>query len=213
MGSLKEKEQILFDEWQRKRLGFVSDGVVNEELYLNSKPKIVYILKEVNGGANWDLRDYLMSGARSQTWNNIARWTHGIRQVYENTGISIPWNEIYDVDLEFRKAQLQSICAVNVKKESGGSSADDNAVWDYMQQDKDFILRQLEIYNADVVICCGIGYPNTSNVEWKMTLRGIRYGLDGNSIVISYVHPEVRCPANLVYYSLIDAVKEIASSH
>lgn len=32
-------------------------------------------MKEVNGGKDWDLRKFLYDGGRSQTWDNIARWT------------------------------------------------------------------------------------------------------------------------------------------
>ena len=47
-----------------------------------SSPSIVFILKEVNDpdGGGWDLRQFLRNnGDRPQTWNNVARWVHGIR--------------------------------------------------------------------------------------------------------------------------------------
>lgn len=35
------------------------------------------------------------------------------------------------------------------------------------------------------------------------------YFVDGNSVVISFAHPEARISDNFLYYTLIDAVKEI----
>ena len=73
--SIREKENELFTRWRGEHHGFVSDGVVSEEDYDNSKIRLLFFLKEVNdpNGGNWDLREFIQDGARSQTWNNIAR--------------------------------------------------------------------------------------------------------------------------------------------
>ncbi len=42
------QEERLLTEWQGSRAGFVRDGVVSENDYKNSYPKIAFILKEVN---------------------------------------------------------------------------------------------------------------------------------------------------------------------
>ena len=80
---IREAENRLFRNWSSRREGFVTDGVVSEMDYLNSSKKILFVLKEVNdpGGGGWDLRQFLLEGGRAQTWNNIARWVHGIRNL------------------------------------------------------------------------------------------------------------------------------------
>jgi len=45
-----KKEEELFDEWKKERPGFVGDGIVQLDNYLESDFKILYLLKEVNGG-------------------------------------------------------------------------------------------------------------------------------------------------------------------
>lgn len=98
--SIYEAEEQLFQEWQENREGFVRDGVVSEEDYMASTPKIAFILKEVNdpGGGGWDLRKFVSEGGRPQTWNNIARWVYGIRNI-----TSIPeWNLFENISKEFR---------------------------------------------------------------------------------------------------------------
>ena len=48
------------------------------------------------------------------------------------------------------------------------------------------------------------------DLEWQQTSRGIQYFIDKNKrVYVSYCHPEARVPDNLLYYGLIDAVKEI----
>ena len=75
---IKEKEKEIFDKLRKIDPSIVEDGIVNEEEYLTSKYKIVYIMKEVNGGSGWNLKDFLSEGGRSQTWDNVARWTEGV---------------------------------------------------------------------------------------------------------------------------------------
>ena len=44
-----------------------------------------------------------------------------------------------------------------------------------------------------------------------MTSRGIWYVRDEEKIIISYSHPEARTKDCLLYYGLVDAVKEIVN--
>ena len=53
--SIKEREEFLFQKLREKDPDIVSDGVICEQEFLNARYKIVYILKEVNGGKSWDL--------------------------------------------------------------------------------------------------------------------------------------------------------------
>ena len=48
--SIKEREEFLFQKLREKDPDIVADGVICEQVFLNARYKIVYILKEVNGG-------------------------------------------------------------------------------------------------------------------------------------------------------------------
>ena len=56
---IKEREELLFQKLREKDASIVADGVICEQEFLNARYKIVYILKEVNGGKSWDLRDFV----------------------------------------------------------------------------------------------------------------------------------------------------------
>ena len=66
--TIRAKEDSLFQSWRTSRPAFAADGVVSEQDYHASSPSIVVILKEVNDpdGGNWDLRQFLRDGGRSQ---------------------------------------------------------------------------------------------------------------------------------------------------
>jgi len=97
---IKTKEDVLFAEWCQQRQGFVADGVVDEEVHKMSGIKLLFVLKEVNDpdGGGWDLRDLVREGGRAQTWDNVARWVHGVRNIN-----NVPnWDFYSEIDESFR---------------------------------------------------------------------------------------------------------------
>lgn len=78
--SIKDAETKLFNQLKINNPSIVTDGVVNEKEYLDSKYRILYIMKEVNSYQNggWSLTEFISNGARSQTRDNVAIWTEGI---------------------------------------------------------------------------------------------------------------------------------------
>lgn len=123
-----------------------------------------------------------------------------------------------------RSRALRKVVAVNLKKQPGGGVADDVQLREATQRDRRLINRQLSLYEPDYVICCGrsvtdllfgaepFGVYPLNNFEWKSTGRGVWYKTVGRTPHIAYSHPQARMPGNLLYYGLIDAVAELASS-
>lgn len=213
--SITDKENNLFIEWKENRKGFVSDGLVSEQDYLNSDIKICIVLKEVNDpdGGGWDLREFLANGARSQTWNNIVRWVRGIR----NIECDIPWKDLEHISEEERKSTLKSICAINLKKSPGTHTTDNASLNKVANEDSNYIERQFLLYNPDITICGGTGdlfkgIAGFCEFQWKRTNRGIWwYERAPKKYVIAYCHPEARVDNPLIVYGLIDAIREIYS--
>lgn len=211
---IKFKEDELFEEWSRQRSGFVADGLVDELAYKTAGKKLLFVLKEVNDpdGGGWDLRDFVREGGRPQTWDNVARWVHGIRNI-DNVP---PWDFYKEIDKNFRIETLRSICAVNLKKSPGGHTADNGTIWQVMQEDKEFLRRQFSIYKPDFVVCGGTGdmfhwvvSQGNETYEWKTTSRGVYYFFWRGVPVLAFSHPLARVPSNILMYAFIDAAKEI----
>ena len=213
---ITEREERLFDKWRINREGFVSDGVADEKEYNNSKQKILFVLKEVNdlGGGGWDIREYMREGGRPETWNNITRWVEGIR----NLPGEIPWKKLSEISKERRIKALKSVAAMNLKKSPGSHTTDPSGLAKVSGEDKSFLNEQFSIYFPDIVICCGTHVSNNfhchvdavKEAKRQCTSRGIYFHeYLPNKFVISYSHPEARVASNLLYYGLIDAIREI----
>ena len=213
--TIKEQEDKLFSEWRIDRKGFVPDGVADEAAYRQSEKKILFLMKEVNDFKG-DLRDFMREkGGRNATWDNLTRWTMGMRKLNND----IPWSELKAISENQRKEFILTVAAMNLKKSPGGTTTDKAMMKRIALEDKGYICRQFNLYDADIVICCGVDVSNTAHscikeiqgFKWKATSRGVPYHELGKpgKILISYSHPEARVSDNLLYYGLIDAIREI----
>lgn len=208
------EENKLFLEIKKLNPDIIDDGVADEEEYLTAKYKIMYVLKEVNGGRGWSLREFIREGGRAQTWDNIARWTEAILSLDEEK----PWSYWENECETRRKTILKKICAINLKKTSGGHTSHTEEVYQAALDNSDILRKQLLLYHPDIIICCGTEkafvdacYKNREP-DWKMTSRGIWYFVDEGTVVISFAHPEARVKDCFLHYALVDAVKEIQLS-
>jgi hypothetical protein len=213
--SILELEKVLFEKWENK-IGpiFCRDGVIEEEFYLKSK--VVFLMKEVNAkGKALDLKYFLNAKkGKAQTWDNVSRWIYGLL----NRDREIEWTEINsDHMASLRPEMLRYACVVNLKKTSGGGSTVKQELREQGFEDKDLIVDQLNLYDPKIIIGCGSDVTDVYKVitgvqkeDWKQTRRGIWYiHTPGRPLYISYIHPEARVKDCLIYYGLIDAVKEI----
>lgn len=208
---IREKENKLFVKLKAVNPAIITDGIVDEAEYLTAKYKIAYILKEVNGGESWDLREFLYNGGRSQTWDNIARWTEAILNL-EKDRYWAYWEQHNE---ERRKIYLKKICVVNLKKTSGGHTSDKHAILEAAKANQNFLRDQMALYSPDIIICCGTErafydcFYKESDAVWEMTSRGIWFIDNGKKVLISFAHPESRTKDCFLHFALVDAVREI----
>lgn len=167
---IKEKERELFQRWRSEQgyPNFMADGLFDEETWNKQNIKILFVLKE----ANWpdgdlDLCAYLLSEPEHsgywKTWNNIVRWTQAIR-----TGGDYP-ETITKAD---KTACLKTITALNIKKVGGGARAKDEEIRDYGKRDAHFVKAQIELYQPDIIICCGRGTGKNADILYNYVYGG-----------------------------------------
>jgi hypothetical protein len=208
--TIKEREDALFDEWRKARpdyKSFITDGVIDENSFLESSPKIVFLLKEIDD-YDKDLRELWGTTSRGHTVAGISHWTWGIREIYNNPSREITKADLPRNDADFRHKQICTVCAMNVKKVSGGASSNMSEVKKFAKRDADFLLRQLDIYKAEIVVCCGIEYPKHLDADFTYNGSEVWFGKDHErgSLVIGFRHPN-RCPHDKTIM-FFDAVRE-----
>lgn len=200
---IKEMEKQLFEEWKQNRSydSFMEDGLFDEQEWENQTTKILYVLKEANWeNGNTDLCNYLLSEKSPtywKTWNNIVRWTQAIRGggPYQRT-----------VTKKDKTNCLRTIAALNIKKVGGDALANDEEIRLFGIKDAAFINRQIELYQPDIIICCGRGSGKNADILYNHVFQNVskwehinkyNYFLatlnTGKTIpVVSFRHPQIR---------------------
>lgn len=220
-----EQEIQLFDKWKLKRNFFCPDGIIDIDSYSKSNIKILLLLKEANAlNEIVDFKDFLKNGAyeRKATWENILRWIYGIQNLEKD----FTWSEIEKIftSEKIRTEYLKSVLFCNLKKIGGTYTTNNFDFYDICNQDKEFIIEQINLYINNSFLCPDFiiaggsvvtsTYSEIFNLTddklWKRTSKGIYYyEFRPNKYFIDFVHPEVRVPPNFIFYLLIDTIREI----
>ena len=194
----RKKEDALFEKWAKKRGEiFIPDGIANENAFAGEKLRIVFVLKEVSDcGPGFDLRDFLTIGAPGNgghTWGPATRWLGAVAgTVFQSSP-----------DVDIRKQWLQKIGAMNLKKTSGSTVADQSKIIRFAQEDADLLKEQVWLYLEKPTLfpCCGNGVfelfrdriLKEKTCEENSTEEGIRYiKFASNGIAFAFRHPNAK---------------------
>ena len=217
MMSIREQESQLFSQWRAANPEqiFIEDGVIDEEGYKSAKKKTLFLLKEANSKEdNWKLTDFVGGGGRPQTWNNIYRWLWAIKHPEQD----FIWTMLKDdyIDQKRRAEFFKSIAVMNIKKAPGVDTTLKQELYVNVRQNLEFVQKQLGFYQPDYLICCGADVAilfeeavGKDNIIWEETKNGVLFAKWSSSVVIWFCHPEARIGDNYMFYTLLDAVREI----
>ena len=145
--------------YNEKEIMPIRDGVCDFAGYLNSNPKVMWILKEPNGqiaedeleGGGWSIveesfRNDIEGVAKQPTWQPIIYVMYG----YMN-GLKYDDMSYIRDDIDMAKV-LQRIAYLNVGKMPGYRTSYDCNMWQLYEQWKPILDRQIETYSPDVII-------------------------------------------------------------
>ncbi|MBF0504838.1 MAG: hypothetical protein HQL14_07020 [Candidatus Omnitrophica bacterium] len=162
----------IWDKWRElyKEVGIdtgriCKDGIICYEAFCNSKPKILFVMKDINNrgvedhshGVR-DLPEWLKDGPRHQLWHTIARWSAGIFNEFP------PYKTL---NKDVVKGALTKVAAINLKKACGGARVDSKVIAAYAHQDRDLLLEQIQTVKPDLIIACGV----MEHLIWLLDLK------------------------------------------
>jgi hypothetical protein len=141
---MRTNKQIL-EELSKKEhhigKGFISDGIIDESRWNNSKIKIMFLLKEAYGDQkeDWDITKLIRDewkGPKHKIWWTASYWLYAIHKTSSEMIQDLP-SSVPDFDL--CKEYLLSTSIVNIKKSFGTSSSNDEDLWRYVEWDKELL--------------------------------------------------------------------------
>lgn len=191
----------LFNEWENTfpdyKGKFISDGIIDEQLYQNAKTKILFVTKEPNDSdqTSWDLADLLNQDYSKNFAIRLAEWTHGILNDFP------PLSSL--TDYKVLHESLKSAAVINLKKIGGASQSKGEEIISHTLQNKPFLLRQIKIIQPEIIIG-GVGNTEIwkilfDNIELECSGYDILVGKWDNAKIIDFYHPSYRVPRAMTY--------------
>lgn len=210
-----EELNELFKEWEKAvpeyNGKFVSDGIINENLFNDAGKKILFIAKEPNdplAEKPWDFRDIWKEKEefKNSFTFRIAEWALGILNEF-----NISYDELW-TDRERIFLTLQRIAFMNIKKIGGGGVTNYSELLRHLAMNKTFLLKEIYIINPDIIVL-GISFDPIikkelfDNTKWTPSCYGIDITLWNGIKVIDFYHPSSRNAPAAVYSLLQNVVR------
>ena len=240
----------LFSKWKKERefTHFYQDGLMyrgnycyNEDnvpcwrepgnessMWDKSAARVMFLLKDVNSRGDTeetddDLRGRVFLDTRYRGYKNLTYWLYGLLKTME-TG-QAPEYTFSDKEASelFDKTP---VAYVNCKKQAGSSSVAYSTLLEYMNRDKEFLIKEIELLNPDIIMCCAytdsLGNPildfikeNICTDLSKIDESGwIYYSAQSNKVVIDAYHFVTTKKTNeAMYEDMVEAFNEFIQKY
>ena len=215
--SLSDSHSKLIIDWKTARpyYDFCHDGILDESRWHETTPKILFLLKESNsdfkniGGRGhapdgksmvfWDtdkgLNGWGPNGASKVFWRNINIWQYVATEF---------WNKRTPDQSKIKmikEKQVNSIAYVNIKKNAENKPiSNNNEIYEYAVNDKDFLVRQIVTINPEVIFCCGT--INSLKAILQPDSLADNLYIFNNKLIIDVYHPSCRTSYNKTFNKL-----------
>ncbi len=216
---LREEIQHLAEEKcsASENLCPIYDGVEDIKAYLNSPLKIMWILKEPydSDGGGWNISEAYKNkeGRKKATYRRMAASTYGFmnNKYYEDIKKLGATIDIFSA--------LDSIAYINISKMPGNNRTSATSAKAYYNIWKDFLWKQIDIYNPDVIIFGGtmdffefkqspVLYKTYYNEDVNPDCKARIFKCE-NKWLISVYHPSSIVSDEVYVDSIIDSLLEI----
>lgn len=220
MGNITERLDALYAPHLVKDEHFVPCGVVDEDAYGASRPRVMFLLKEVNDPGHdktWTLPGFLRGqvekGIEGQyrMWREVGTWVHGLRSGFP----------------KFKDAQagrvegLRAIAVTNLKKSGGGGQADMEKVEEVAKRDRELWEEEIRIMDPDLIVCGNTYWiiedilnfgpppiPGTCGARHAIANVGGR-----DRVFLETYHPAARTKSAAMYAFFKEVVGELLESY
>jgi hypothetical protein len=147
----------LMARWEKARPAysyFIHDGIINEEAYCKSAPRILFLLKESND----DYTEIALEkgsvnpadGNSTLFWRKLNIMQYILQQTWN--GISVNKDDIENC----KNKLLKGIAYINIKKNAENKSVSDiSDLFIYAENDAEFLQEQITLLSPQIIVCCG----------------------------------------------------------
>lgn len=203
MSNINQKVAALLEN-NREAFGgkpIAFDGVVDEDTYLNSDIKTLFLLKEVNDpemNNDWisfmdDIKLQVNKESMYKTWPNVCLWIEALHNP------NVEYTYCVDENGNFATKKLQrnllEVAVVNIKKTAGGGSSNYDEILDAANRYGNVIREEIENCISPQLVICGGTFDyakimfNVKDSEVCTFPSGAEYFTKNGILYLQFVHP------------------------
>lgn len=195
-----DEVKLYYRKFETKEKEIISDGIVNPQEYLSSPIKILWILKEPydidgEGKGGWPINESLNNEKELQTLGGLKSTWYPI--AYTSFAILNGFKKYEDMDdIEDNDSMLnvfKKIAFINVQKFAANTTTNDKDIKAAYKAHSRILLKQIEIYNPDIVIGGNTMWNFVDDLELKdHHYDEYEYWIKDNKLYINAAHPSIR---------------------
>ncbi len=169
---------------------FLPDGIINEESFAKSSPRILFIAKEAYWyGEHDDVQEAAKNAENVMFWHRRVAYGEVPETIFSKR-LAMLANAIFNDDFKTINKDhtaLRSVAVINLNKRGGFVGCVWGTLEEYVKRYAGFISKEIELISPELIVCCGDG------VRWLLENY---IQLDKRINVISLYHPS--------YWSITD---------
>ena len=162
---------------------FLPDGIINEESFAKSSPRILFIAKEAYWyGEHDDDKEAAKNAETVMFWHRRVAYGEVPETIFSKR-LAMLTNAIFNNDFKTINKDhtaLRSVAVMNLNKRGGFVGCVWETLEEYVKRYAEFISKEIELISPDLIVCCGDG------VRWLLENY---VQLDKSLKIISFYHP------------------------
>lgn len=203
--------------------GFVWDGIINYDNWIDSDLKLAFMLKEARSGHGeqewniakaYDEEDGLFKVGRNAsqaTHYRIVEWAYAVEAALHGRQ-TITREEAKFNDYEASRKIMLASAYLNLKKIDGKSISNDNNLRSIVKRDKALILEQLELIQPNTILFCSNFKSIAKDILFEGAIKLEEtdrcYDKDG-VLLIDFIHPSPQSAEVKSLFWLFEDVSKI----
>lgn len=251
MKNYVEKNQKILDEWRENNenkygeRNFADDGIMfrgkfkdydggkerlpddaeqqENKQWAEAPLRVLFLTKDQNAGGNdaWDVRSE--TGKLSYAFfRNLMYQLYGL----VNTKPEYKPDYTFTNEAAIELYNTFPIARINAKKEAGKSSLNNSTLKDYIERDGEFLQKQIENLDADIIVCCGYSdnVEDTGNLllnflkdkcgyKFRKVSEWMYYDYEKNKLAINNWHLSIRKSSETIYKEMMDAYQNFLKEY
>ncbi|WP_287678682.1 hypothetical protein [Bacteroides sp.] len=191
----KELDKLCMEHFQDR--AYVSDGIFYgsaANLWNDINPKVLFILKQPNSDEllGEDYREYdFETCSGEQVWRELIGRMYGIMNTTEK--IFPDYNKAIDTKTLEETFKHYPFAVINIIKDIGAGTTSTGNLKKYAIENINFLRRQLDILQPNIIVCCGTGVFDIMNQVITPSIESngnwLKYNRERNIIFFDTYHP------------------------